>query len=368
MYGETRLASAPPAPKFRLVPIEEIDFARGSPDLVRGLLPRSGLGVIFGPSGCGKSFLALDVALHIALGRAWASQRTEQAGVVYIAAEGAEGFRRRVVAARDRLSAWNAQFAMIAAAPNLGASPGDGPELVAAIRAQTLSRGWSPGLVVIDTVARVIPGVEENSAKDVGRFIDSADLIARELRCLVLLIHHSGKNAEAGMRGSSALYGACDAVWSISNETGVRNVTLMKAKDGADNLAWSFALAVVEIGTDDDGEPITTCVVENVTEPNFGGTGKARKQSSPPSQRLFFASLDEALSDRSEQVRPYADGPIITAVRRDAIREVFFRSHPAETDNAKRVAFNRALNAAASSKLVIAAEVAGATYVWRPRA
>ncbi|NLH80105.1 MAG: AAA family ATPase, partial [Phyllobacteriaceae bacterium] len=196
------------APKFRLVSIAEIDFVRGSPDLVRGLLPNRGLAVLYGASGCGKSFLALDVALHVSLGRSWASQRVEQAGVVYVAAEGAVGFRRRVVAARERLGAWEAPFAMIDAAPNLGAAPGDGPELVASIRAQSLPMGWLPGLVVIDTTARVIPGLEENSAKDMGVFIANADFVAQELRCVVLLIHHSGKSLEAGMRGSSALHGA----------------------------------------------------------------------------------------------------------------------------------------------------------------
>ena len=40
--------------------------------LIKGLLPATGLAVTYGPSGSGKSFLALDAALHIAGGRAWA--------------------------------------------------------------------------------------------------------------------------------------------------------------------------------------------------------------------------------------------------------------------------------------------------------
>lgn len=366
MNADTRPGAPIARPKFQLVPIAEIDFFRGSPDLVRGLLPRSGLGVIFGPSGCGKSFLALDVALHVAMGRAWAFQRTEPAGVVYIAAEGAEGFRRRVVAARDRLGAWEAQFAMIAAAPNLGASPGDGPELVASIRSQTLSQGWSPGLVVIDTTARVIPGVEENSLKDMGRFVDNADLIARELRCLVLLVHHTGKNPEAGMRGSTALHGAADVEWSVSIEDGVRSVRLAKSKDGADNLAWSFALAVVEIGTDDDGEPITTCVVENVTEPSFGGTAKPKRLTYPPSLKLLMAAFTAALSDHGEDVRPFRDGPIVRAVARDHIRDAFIERHSADDTDSRTRAFRRAIASAVERRELISAEVDRRPFIWQP--
>lgn len=366
MNGDTLTTVAPTPPKFRLVPIAEIDFARGSPDLVRGLLPNRGLAVLYGASGCGKSFLALDVALHVALGLPWASQRVEQTGVVYVAAEGAAGFRRRVVAARERLSAWEAPFAMIDAAPNLGASPGDGAELVASIRSQSLPMGWVPGLVVIDTTARVIPGLEENSAKDMGRFIESADYIARELRCMVLLVHHSGKNADAGMRGSSALYGACDAVWSISNENGVRTVTLAKSKDGADNLAWSFSLAVVEIGTDDDGEPITTCVVENVTGPSFGGAAKPKRLTYPPSLKLLMAAFTAALADHGEDVRPFRDGPIVRAVARDHIRDAFIERHPTDDAESRSRAFRRALASTVERRELISAEVDRRPFIWQP--
>ena len=195
----------------------------------------------------------------------------------------------------------------------------------------------------------------------------NADKIARELRCLVLLVHHSGKNSDAGMRGSSALLGAADAVWAISNDSGARTVTLAKSKDGADGLVWNFTLEPVTIGEDEEGEVITSCVVKDMTAPTFASGRKSAKPSTPPSQRLFVTALDEALIASGADVRPYGHGgATVRAVRREAIREAFFRAHPADTENAKRVAFHRALGAAAASKLIIAADVAGTTYVWRP--
>lgn len=362
MMGDTLATTAP---KFRLVPIAEIDFTRGSPDLVRGLLPNRGLAVLYGASGSGKSFLALDVALHVALGRAWASQRVEQAGVVYVAAEGAIGFRRRVVAARERLGAWDAPFAVIDAAPNLGAASGDGPELVASIRAQSLPQGWLPGLVVVDTVARVIPGLEENSARDMGVFIATADYIARELRCCVLLVHHSGKNADAGMRGSSALYGACDAVWSIANESGVRTVTLAKSKDGADNLVWSFALEQVEIGEDEEGEPITSCVVGNLSEPTFSDGRKVKRSTTPKSLRLLMDSFDFAIQDAGEEIHPFHDGPMVRAVARDRVREAFIERHSADDMESRSRAFRRIVGRAVESRELVSGEVHGRAMLWR---
>lgn len=352
--------------KFRLVPIDDIDFSLGSTDLVRGLLPRTGLGVIYGPPGSGKSFVALDVALHIALGRRWAGQRVEQAGVVFVAAEGAEGFRRRVAAARKRLAAWGAPFGMIAATPNLGMANGDTDALVAAIRAHAFPSAWSPGVVVLDTTARVIAGIDENSAKEMGVFVANADRISRELRCLVLAVHHAGKSAEAGMRGSSALHGAADVEWSISAENGVRTIRLVKSKDGADNATWNFGLDVVEIGQDDEGEPITTCVVSNVTEPTFGDGGKqARRMPVPSSQRLFITAFDNALIDFGEDISPPGYGGSVRAVPVQAVRDEFIRSHAADEPASRRKAFTRALGAASSSKLILSADVGSVGYLWR---
>jgi len=356
------------SPEFRLIPIDEIEAPADSPYIVRGLLPRTGLAVVYGPPGCGKSFLALDVALHIADGRPWAGCRVNEVGVVYVAAEAGEGFKRRVIAARERLGVHGSSFALMTAAPNLGAQPGDTNAFASAIRAQCYALGWRPGIVVLDTLARVIPGVDENSSREMGRFISNAEAISRSLHCLVLAIHHVGKNSESGMRGSSALHGASDVEWSIVNEDGVRTIKLAKSKEGADDLSWTFCLEVVQAGVDEDGEPITTCVVANVSEPTFANGRKPVKSTTiPSSQRLLFASLDDALVAFGETVRPFgSSGSEVLAVRRERVRDAYFRAHPADNDGAKKTAFNRALNAAAAAKLIISADLSGATFVWRP--
>ena len=69
--------------------------------LVKGLLPRRGLAVIWGAPKSGKSFWALDVALHIALGRQYRELRTVQGGVVYVALEGGAAFGNRIEVWRE---------------------------------------------------------------------------------------------------------------------------------------------------------------------------------------------------------------------------------------------------------------------------
>lgn len=46
--------------------------------LVKGLLPNSGLAVIWGPPKCGKSFWAFDLGMHVALGRDYRGHRVQR--------------------------------------------------------------------------------------------------------------------------------------------------------------------------------------------------------------------------------------------------------------------------------------------------
>ena len=52
---------------FGLTPFAEFKLGDHEPYLVKGLLPRSGLVVIWGPPKCGKSFWAFDLLMHVSL-------------------------------------------------------------------------------------------------------------------------------------------------------------------------------------------------------------------------------------------------------------------------------------------------------------
>lgn len=169
-------------------------------------LYEGGFNVLFGPSGAGKSFVALDIASNIA----------QESPVIYIAGEGLHGYAARWEAWKLHHAIPTAQLYFYTEALQVL----DDAELV---RFVNTIRSYEPALVIIDTMARSAVGMDENSSKEVGVFIQRVDHIRFELGCSTLVVHHTGKSGQ--MRGSSSLYGAADAVISVSKNDGVIKLT-----------------------------------------------------------------------------------------------------------------------------------------------
>ena len=94
-------ARAPkPHDQTRLKPIlwSDLDKLPKREALVEGFIDCAALSVMFGPSGCGKTFFALDLAVHVALGRPWRGRAVLQGAVVYVAPEGGYGILERLTA------------------------------------------------------------------------------------------------------------------------------------------------------------------------------------------------------------------------------------------------------------------------------
>jgi hypothetical protein len=252
--------------------IENADvFAHGaSPTwLIKGVLPQADLVVLYGASGSGKSFVALDMAAALARGVPWRGRKVRQTNVVYVAAEGAGGFRKRMQAYgihnEVELSTLGAPLGVLASAPNLLETKDCG-DLVRAINARQ-----GVGLVIIDTLAQTTPGANENAGEDMGQALKHCKRITELTGAMVLLIHHAGKDASKGARGWSGLKAAADAELEVSRVGTARALRVSKQKDGDDDLAWGFELHSVVVGTDDDLEPVTSCAVIDAPVPAVGG-------------------------------------------------------------------------------------------------
>ena len=236
----------------------------GAPYLIKGLLTRGDLAVLYGPSGSGKSFLAFDQAMAIARGSDWRGHRVNKAGVVYIVAEGAVGFDRRLAAysTKHGISECN-NFQRIIAAPNLVGSDSELTKLKQHIRQAASKLDDDLGLIVIDTLARVIPGQNENSFETMSAVERVAQELQRDLGALVELVHHTGKDAERGMRGHSSLFGACDTVLEVlkPNDVGETAAVVRKQKDGEQGAEYGFRLEQIDLGLDEDGDELSSCVV-----------------------------------------------------------------------------------------------------------
>jgi hypothetical protein len=178
--------------------------------------------------------------------------------VAYIAAEGSGGFRKRITAYAQQhgLDLTGVPMTVLNAAPNLMEAK-DSAAVAAAIQA-----AGGADIVVVDTFAQVMPGANENAGEDVGKALGHCKRIHEATGALVVLVHHSGKDAGRGARGWSGLRAACDAELEVvKTETGARYLRLSKSKDGEDGLEWGFELQQVQLGVDEDLDPITSCVV-----------------------------------------------------------------------------------------------------------
>jgi hypothetical protein len=162
--------------------------------------------------------------------------------------------------------------------------------------------------------------------------------LAREMKALVLLIDHYGKIIETGVRGSSAKSAANDAILACLGDrdpaTGVmsnRKMAVTKLRSGPVGRVVPFDLEKT-----DDG---LTCVVRwRPDEPDLT-VGKGKPW--PKALIIFKRALDEALGSVSKTTIPRAGMPEVRAVDREAVRAEFYRLHPGETQDAKRMAFNR---------------------------
>jgi hypothetical protein len=279
--------SAPKSSRFILEPWSEITFDSGEEWLVKRFLPRRGVAVIYGKPASFKSFVASRIALSCALGWAWADRTVFKASVVYIAAEGASGHRKRkagYVNAYPDLPA-DVDFTLISAAPNLGVEPGDLHALTEAIDRADVS----PGLIVLDTLAQTLGGSDENGA-GMTAFLANAGKLADHFHCLVLIVHHVGLADDKRMRGHSSLGGGVDAQILCERQEGPleATLTLVKLKDEASDVRFLARLCRVVLGHDEDGDEVSTLIVESIEEVGASLRAPAAK-AIPPQQRLLIA-------------------------------------------------------------------------------
>jgi hypothetical protein len=246
-------------PRFQFEPVGSFASATASPWIIKGVLPQAGLAVVYGASGSGKSFAVLDMVLAIARGTPWRDRKVRQGKVAYIAAEGADGFRKRLAAyaQHQAIDLATVPMTVLNGAPNL-LEVKDAVDLVVGVEA-----AGGADVIVVDTLAQTMPGGNENAGEDMGKALAHCRRIHQRTGALVILIHHSGKDAAKGARGWSGLRAAADAEIEVLRDeaTGQRSLRLSKNKDGEDGLQWGFELQIVQLGVDEDLDPITSCVV-----------------------------------------------------------------------------------------------------------
>ncbi len=246
-----------PARRFQLVPIAEVNDRDPPKYLVDGVLLSDTLAGLVGEPGTFKSILALDMALSVAQGLDWQGHRTRRRLAIYVSGEGSGGIGRR-------LAAWEAHVGVEAAGcyllpQALQLLEGGDVEAILAAISELPER---PGLIVIDTLARCMVGGDENSAKDMGRFVAAVDRLRHETGATVLLVHHVTWGGR--IRGSTALLGALDTLVEVKRDEDRVTLSCGKQKDVEEFSDITLAKRVVDLGRDAEGGSVTSLVLARV--------------------------------------------------------------------------------------------------------
>ena len=225
-----------PATIERKIKVKTLGELRATPPpsfMIADYIIDNSFGVVFGQPATFKSFLVLDWALCIAHGIDWNDRPTRQGVVVYLAMEGQAGIAVRAEAWHREHQLSDEGIPFYAVTTPIGMAMENAPDVLQLKDAieDTLG-GVSPDLIVVDTLARSMSGsgADENSATDMGYFVRSADLLREWFECTVLAVHHSGKDTDRGLRGSSALLGAVDTSIAIKRQTGTQCIEISNPK------------------------------------------------------------------------------------------------------------------------------------------
>jgi len=253
--------------------------------LVKGVIERDSLAVIYGEPGHGKSFIAMDLAATVATGTDWHKHQTTLGAVFYIAGEGVNGIARRFKAWEiDRGIDLSSAPLCVSSTPIALDDPGSALKVKQAITAMAEQQQQTPVLIVVDTLARNFAG-DENGTKDMNQFIRCMDAVRLAWKATILIVHHTGKDTNRGARGSSVLKAAIDTEFSASmDENKIICLQAHKMKEAELPRPMAFKLQGVQLLiVDEDGNDIWSCaphlVGDDYKPPKKGSRGRGKNQT-----------------------------------------------------------------------------------------
>jgi len=244
----------------RVERLSDVDFSSSMPYLVKGWFYLGQTSLLFAPSNAGKTSLVLDLVRAITTDEDWHGNRTVKGGaVLYIAAEAPSSVYRRTV----MLTLAGKKRVIVLGEPvDIVGDTDAGKKIAALVRLCEHQFRVRIRLVVFDTLTLCFGEGDENSTRDAGRAIQAAKIAASHTDAHVMLVHHTGKDRSAGARGSYALEANVDTAVELVLGEGSVLAKLKKQRDAPTDPVFTFKIVSVDLGVDEDGDPITIGGVE----------------------------------------------------------------------------------------------------------
>lgn len=246
------------------------------PYIVKHLLNRKSVAFMHGGPGVGKSACALDLCLHAAVlapeqGHTfWCGYKIKRAKVLYVYSEGVTGLDQRI-------RAWRKKHAIAPEAlrGRITIYPEPIPLNASHKYIEALTQYATEGaydLIVVDTWATATAGADENSAKEMGIVLGRAGAIRTLADVTVLAVHHDNRGGT--FRGSSAIDGYVDARLhlirivdrKVRREDRIVEFLVAKQRDAPDGYSWRAHLEQIELGHDEEGDPVTSVVYRRLDD------------------------------------------------------------------------------------------------------
>jgi AAA domain-containing protein len=312
--------------RIRVLSVDDLLHSTPRDYIIKGWISPAEISLIVGAKNTRKSFLGLHSGYAVSQGRYVFGRRVKQASVLYIIAEGEKGIGKRVDAQASHYGRSPA-FNVIAQPVDLLRRTADVDDLQCIIDAvQAYKAGW----VIIDTVNRVMPGGKENSPEDMGMFLHNINLLRHETGAHITGIHHGTKDDGTDSRGHSSLPNGADVVLGVEwkgDGNGLGIATLDFARDDKTGPLGTFQTEEVTLGTDEDGDPVTTLLV-NEMDPGMLAHNASRPDTKGllPKQQHMLDVFHNTLARQGVPVVPLPEMPPVTGLLRSALREALIEA------------------------------------------
>jgi hypothetical protein len=165
----------------------------------------------------------------------------------------------------------------------------------------------------------------------VQKVISGLNRLSNETGALVIGVDHYGKDQGQGLRGSSAKRGHVETVLAClvdrdKDEKPTNHRLLFeKIRDGEEGRIIPYRLKQVDLGRDEDGDPLSTCVIQW----EFDRKQPTKKS---PKKRKTNAVLEKAIAEVGGLPAKF-----------DKLKDAFYRNHGGN-DHAANTAWNRSVD------------------------